>query len=44
MQLTIPFLVNAIVVALWSPGSGEAHWPVGRVVLVVIDVSDWTPE
>lgn len=35
VQLTIPLLMNAIVVALWSPGSGEAQWPVGRVVLVV---------
>jgi len=32
IQLTAPLLMNAILVSVWAPKTGEAEWPPGRVL------------
>eukprot|EP00930_Biecheleria_cincta_P081848 TRINITY_DN7125_c0_g1_i1.p1 TRINITY_DN7125_c0_g1~~TRINITY_DN7125_c0_g1_i1.p1 ORF type:complete len:461 (-),score=51.54 TRINITY_DN7125_c0_g1_i1:482-1864(-) len=36
VQLTVPLLLNAIVVSLWAPAEGMRQWPPLRVVLVLV--------
>jgi len=35
VQLTVPLLLHAIVVALWSPAAEGPQWPRGRILLVL---------
>lgn len=35
VQLTTPFLLNAIMVGLWPPALGAHHWTPGRILLLV---------